>query len=257
MRVLISSGHTLKGKGTGSVGYINEGTENRILSNIVVKYLKKAGHEVDYYEINEGSDYLAKQVAKANSKNYDLVVQIHFNAFKLTDKAMGTETYYISSKGKEFAQKINDKLSTVFKDRGIKKSDGLYWLVNSKPVAVLVEACFVDSKYDTDTYKINKELVGKLIAEGIHGDSIKDINTSNSKTFYRVVAGSFTKKSNAEAIVNDLKKYNYDAFISTFTKNNVLYYRAICGSYSLKANAEAQKEKLKKYGYDAFIEVYQ
>ena len=83
MRVLISSGHTLKGKGTGSVGYINEGTENRILSNIVVKYLKKAGHEVDYYEINEGSDYLAKQVAKANSKNYDLVVQIHFNAFKL------------------------------------------------------------------------------------------------------------------------------------------------------------------------------
>ena len=95
MKILISSGHTLKGTGVGANGYINESEENRILSKIVVKYLQFAGHEVDYYEVNEGKDYLAKQVAAANSKDYDLVVQIHFNAFKLTENAMGTETYYI------------------------------------------------------------------------------------------------------------------------------------------------------------------
>ena len=85
MRLLICSGHTLQGVGCGAIGYINESKENRELSNIVVKYLKIAGHEVDYFEINEGKDYLAKQVAKANSKDYDLVVQIHFNAYKTTD----------------------------------------------------------------------------------------------------------------------------------------------------------------------------
>jgi N-acetylmuramoyl-L-alanine amidase len=194
MRVLISSGHTLKGKGTGSVGYINEGTENRILSNMVVKYLKKAGHEVDYYEINEGSDYLAKQVAKANSKDYDLVVQIHFNAFKLVEGSMGTETYYISDSGKVWAEKVNDKLSTVFKSRGVKKGEGLYWLKNSKPIAILIETCFVDSKLDTDTYKVNKDLIGKLIAEAINR---KEIDMPK-EIFYRVIAGSFSNRENAE-----------------------------------------------------------
>ena len=197
MKVLICAGHTLKGKGTGATGYINESEENRILSKIVVKYLEGAGHEVDYYEINEATDYLQKQVAKANSKNYDLVVQIHFNAHKLTENAMGTETYYISDSGKVWAEKINDKLSTVFKNRGVKKGTGLYWLKNTLPISVLIEVCFVDSKSDTNTYKLNKEYIGKLIAEAINRKEIKEVK--QSETFYRVVAGSYSKRENAEA----------------------------------------------------------
>ena len=185
----------MQGVGTGATGYINESEENRILSKIVVKYLECAGHNVDYYEINEGSDYLAKQVAKANSKDYDLVVQIHFNAFKLTENAMGTETYYLSESGKVWAEKINDKLSTVFKSRGVKKGTGLYWLKNTKGISVLIEVCFVDSKHDTDTYKVNKEHIGKLIAEAINR---KEIDMPK-EIFYRVIAGSFTKRENAEA----------------------------------------------------------
>jgi N-acetylmuramoyl-L-alanine amidase len=194
MKVLICSGHTLQGVGSGATGYINESEENRILSKIVVKYLEYAGHKVDYYEINEGSDYLAKQVAKANSKDYDLVVQIHFNAFKLVEGSMGTETYYISDSGKVWAEKVNDKLSTVFKSRGVKKGEGLYWLKNSKPIAILIETCFVDSKLDTDTYKVNKDLIGKLIAEAINR---KEIDMPK-EIFYRVIAGSFSNRENAE-----------------------------------------------------------
>ena len=215
MKVLICSGHTLKGVGTGATGYINESEENRILSKIVVKYLEYAGHEVDYYEVNEATDYLQKQVAKANSKDYDLVVQIHFNAFKLTDKSMGTETLYLSESGKVWAEKVNDKLSTVFKSRGVKKAEGLYWLKNSKPIAILIETCFVDSKHDTDTYKVNKEHIGKLIAEAINRKEIsmpKDV-------FYRVVAGSYNNRSNAEAQIENLKKKGIDnAFIDVYKK---------------------------------------
>ena len=197
MKILICAGHTLKGKGTGAVGYINESQENRSLSNIVVKYLKLAGHEVDYYEINEATDYLQKQVAKANSKDYDLVVQIHFNAYKTTDKAMGTETLYISDSGKVWAEKIDNKLGTVFQSRGVKRAEGLYWLKNSKPIAVLIETCFVDSKADTDKYLANKNKVGKLIAEAIHRREIEEIKEA-SEVFYRVIAGSFSNRENAE-----------------------------------------------------------
>ena len=156
MNVLICAGHTLKGKGTGAVGYINESQENRSLSNIVVKYLKLAGHNVDYYEINEANDYLQKQAEKANSKDYDLVVQIHFNAYKNTTDEMGTEVLYLSDSGKVWAEKINTKLSTIFKNRGVKKRTDLYWLNKTSSISCLIEVCFVDSKADTDKYLANK-----------------------------------------------------------------------------------------------------
>ena len=197
MNVLIVAGHTLKGKGTGAVGYINESQENRSLSNIVVKYLKLAGHTVDYYEINEANDYLQKQVAKANSKDYDLVVQIHFNAYKNTTDEMGTEVLYLSDSGKVWAEKINAKLSTVFKNRGVKKRTDLFWLNSTSSIACLIEVCFVDSKADTDKYLANKNKVGKLIAEAIHRREIEEVKEA-SEVFYRVKAGSYSKRENAE-----------------------------------------------------------
>jgi len=196
LKILICSGHTLQGVGSGATGYINESEENRSLSNIVVKYLKLAGHTVDYYEINEASDYLQKQVAKANSKDYDLVVQIHFNAHKNTANEMGTEVLYLSDSGKVWAEKINAKLSTVFKNRGVKKRTDLFWLNNTKSIACLIEVCFVDSKADTDKYLANKDKVGKLIAEAIHRREIEE--AKESEIFYRVIAGSFSKRENAE-----------------------------------------------------------
>ena len=219
MKVLISAGHTLEGKGTGADEYINESSENRILSKIVVEYLKLAGHEVDYHEVNKSNNHVSEQIAMANSKSYDLVVQIHFNAHKKTDESVGTETLYVSNNGKAFADKVNAKLSTVFRNRGIKKRDDLSWLTKTKSSSILIEVCFVDSKHDTDTYKVNKDLVGKLIAEGIHGKDIKASNEETTGIFYRVVAGSYSKKENAEAQVELLKSKGINSvFIDVYKK---------------------------------------
>ena len=219
MRILVSAGHTSKGKGLGAIGYINESEENRILSKIVVEYLRLAGHEVDYHEVNESNSHVSELIAAANSKSYDLVVQIHFNAHKTTDSAMGTETLYASNNGKAFAEKVNAKLSTVFKSRGVKARTDLSWLSRTKTTSILIETCFVDSKCDTDTYKVNKDLVGKLIAEGIHGADIKASNAETTDIFYRVVAGSYSKRENAEAQVKLLKSKGINsAFIDVYKK---------------------------------------
>ena len=219
MRVLISAGHTLEGKGIGAIGYINESEENRILSKIVVEYLKLAGHEVDYHEVNKSNNHVSEQIAMANSKSYDLVVQIHFNAHKKTDESVGTETLYVSNNGKAFADKVNAKLSTVFRNRGIKKRDDLSWLTKTKSSSILIEVCFVDSKHDADTYKVNKDLVGKLIAEGIHGKDIKASNEETTGIFYRVVAGSYSKRENAEAQAELLRNKGINSvFIDVYKK---------------------------------------
>ena len=219
MRVLISAGHTLEGKGIGAIGHINESEENRVLSKVIVEYLKLAGHEVDYHEVNKSNDHVSEQVIKANSKSYDLVVQIHFNAYKTTSNAMGTETLYSSERGKVYAEKVNTKLSTVFKNRGAKKRTDLSWLNKTSSAAILIETCFVDSKSDTDTYKINKDLIGRLIAEGIHGKDIKASSEDITSIYYRVVAGSYSKRENAEAQVELLKSKGINSvFIDVYKK---------------------------------------
>lgn len=184
MRVLVSAGHTLNGVGSGAVGFINESQENRVLAKYVVEYLKKLCHEVDYHEVNSGSDYINQQAKKANSKNYDVVVQVHFNSSD-NAAANGTEVIYRSSKGKVFAQKVQDKLKTEFKDRKIKhdindiKRD-LGWLRLTKPPAILIETCFVSNKSDTDKYTSNREKIAKLIAEGIADQTITENNNSDT-----------------------------------------------------------------------------
>ncbi|MCC0783364.1 N-acetylmuramoyl-L-alanine amidase [Clostridioides sp. ES-S-0108-01] len=168
MKIAIVPGHTLTGKGTGAVGYIDEGKENRILTELIVKWLKQGGATVYTGKVDNSSNYLSEQCKIANKQDVDLAVQIHFNANSTTLNPMGTETIYKTNNGKVYANRVNDKLATVFKNRGA-KSDvrGLYWLNHTKAPAILIETCFVDSKADTDYYIKNKNTVAKLIAEGI------------------------------------------------------------------------------------------
>ena len=183
MKVAIVPGHTLTGKGTGATGYINEGTENRILMDLVVKWLKKGGATVYSGKVDKSNNYLAEQCQIANKQNVDVAVQIHFNADHTTLDKMGTETIYKTNNGKKYADRVNKKLATVFKNRGA-KSDvrGLYWLSHTKAPAILIEVCFVDSKADTDYYIRHKDIVAKLIAEGILN---KNINNEGVKQMYK------------------------------------------------------------------------
>lgn len=198
MKIALSAGHTSTGKGTGAVGFINESTENRVMFNLVKKYLEQAGHTVYVCNVEKGADYLQQQVALANKQTTDVSVQIHFNSSSTTNSAVGTETLYKTNAGKVVADRINAKLATKFKNRGTKKRDNLYWLNKCKSTTVLIEVCFVSSKADTDIYKANKEAIAKLIAEGIVGHNISSTQTvvnsattSNNKTNFSV--GSYNK----------------------------------------------------------------
>ena len=140
MRICVVAGHTSEGKGTGAVGYINESAENRVVAKKVVEYLKQAGHEATYGEINKSDNYLAEQVAIANRSKYDLVVQIHFNAGGGT----GTETLYKTNSGKKYAEQVTKSLGKMYKQRGIKQRTDLYWLNKTSSPAILIETCFAE-----------------------------------------------------------------------------------------------------------------
>ena len=210
MNICIVAGHTTTGKGTGAVGYINESAENRVLGKKVTEYIKKAGHNCDYYEINKSDTYLKDQTNFANKKVYDAVIQIHFNANKNTLSPMGTETLYKSSKGKAIAERVTNKLGLLYKQRGVKLRTDLHWLNATKYPAILIETCFVDSKADADKYISNKDATAKLIAEGIIGKSIPNTPVVNeSGILWSVCVGAYKNKNKADAIVKELKEKGY------------------------------------------------
>ena len=269
MKIGVHAGHNPDGKiGCGAIGLIKESTEARKVKEEVIRLLKLVGHTTYDCTIDNGtsvSDIVNKQVQKSNAQTLDLTVSIHFNA-GANDKSgngatTGVEVLMTSIDGikKETGTRICANVAKLgYKNRGNKKRTDLGFLNRTVAKAILVECCFVDDYDDVKLY--NYKTIALAIAEGIHGSSITESTTStsttSSNTYYRVVAGSYIKRENAETTVNELKKKGYDAFIATFTNDGKLYFRSVCGSYSVRANADAQIEKLKKDGYSAFIEVY-
>ena len=71
----------------------------------------------------------------------------------------------------------------------------------------------------------------------------------SASTIYRVQCGAFSKKNNANNLLNNIKQKGFDAFI---TMQDSLY-KVQCGAFSKKANAENLQKKLKAAGFEAVI----
>lgn len=174
-KIALSIGHSIlkNGECTSASGVVNEYKYNKKLAPYIKKYLEKVGCIVDIINVPE-KKYTSKssektyKLDKINGYKYDMAIELHLNC--ANGKAHGCEVYYVSSKGKEIAQKIDEKLGTVFTDRGVKTAQ-LYFLTKTDCPSALVESFFCDSKSD---YKIGKnyDKIGKLIAEGIAGVNI-------------------------------------------------------------------------------------
>lgn len=80
--------------------------------------------------------------------------------------------------------------------------------------------------------------------------------TSTTNTLYRVVAGSFRNRTNAEIRVKELKNHSIDTFILQNKIGNKTYYRVIAGSFKNRQNANNRLLELATLGIDSFIDIY-
>ena len=229
MIIGLDAGHTLSGAGTGaSSKYASETVKNREILNKLTAILREKGHTVVNCTIDKSSNDLADRVAIANAQNLDLFVSLHLNAYKLTEEAMGVETYIYngSYSGKEanrtIAKRVNDKLvkNIGWKNRGVKEAN-YYVLKNTKAPAILVELGFCDSKADMDLWDTTK--IAKALFESITNTAYTPTTTSSSTTtsgdtYYRVIVGSYKNRDNAVAQQNKLKSAGFDSFLEALKK---------------------------------------
>lgn len=217
MKFNIHAGHNPSNKvACGSVGYLNESDENRVVCKGLVEKINNSGniaYDCTCDNGNSQKDVLQKIVAKCNTNNVDYNISIHFNALSksLKDgKTKGIEVW-INPKLKgtiteSVAKNICDSVSKLgFTNRGVKYSDTLYVLKNLSN-CMLIECCFVDDEDDFLLYNQSKMI--DAIFEGLNINIIPKDEVSNGKLYY-VIAGVYSKLDNAKSLQDILAKNGY------------------------------------------------
>ncbi|MGO4887054.1 N-acetylmuramoyl-L-alanine amidase [Anaerobacillus sp. MEB173] len=182
---VISSGH---GKYVrGAVGYIDEVTEARRITDKVAQYLNQLGCTVHKFHDDTSRnvrDNINTIVRYHNSKQRDLDISIHFNAG--TKEIGGVEVLYLSDGNRSISAKVSAAISEAIgiRDRGAKKRTDLGFLNNTNKPAILIEVCFVDTKSNTDAYQKYFNECCIAIAEAVTGKQLKKgvVNVSTNQT---------------------------------------------------------------------------
>ncbi|KYG91958.1 N-acetylmuramoyl-L-alanine amidase [Metasolibacillus sp. FSL K6-0083] len=162
----LSAGHWHVG--TGAVGIIDEVTEARRVVKCVAGLLQNKGMKVriilDDRSTNQRQNL--NYLIAAHQKGKGLHVSVHFNAVaQTTNNGLGTEVLYRRKEMELLASKISAAISQVsgLRNRGAKQRTDLAFL-NALPQAILIEVCFVNSKYDVACYQRHFPLICKAIA---------------------------------------------------------------------------------------------
>lgn len=263
MKIILTVGHSILKNGNCTsadgrpYGGILEYSYNKAIVERTAAYLRSAGHTVDVLvcpelQFGKSTEEKSYKISRVNNGGYDMVTELHLNASKFHDKR-GCEVLYVSSAGKEIASRIQQQLTTVFKDRGIRCRNNLYMLTQTKPISVMIESFFCDNP--ADCRAAEKHDVALLIAQGIHG-RLLTVNANGQSTgfLYRVQTGAFTVKANAERLMKRLKDKGFLAFVTSVDLGQIIY-RVQVGAFTVKANAEEMRRKLHTAGFDAIIVV--
>jgi hypothetical protein len=170
MKIVISSGHGKLVR--GAEGVLDEVDEARKVVNAVAQLLKRAGVGVEVFHddvSHSQSENLDRIVAFHNSKERELDVSVHFNAYETTASPMGCEVLYVTQS--ELAKKTADEICAAsrLKNRGAKKRTDLAFLNGTNEPAILIETCFVDSQADADLYRSHFDPICEAISAALSG----------------------------------------------------------------------------------------
>ncbi|MBG9657134.1 N-acetylmuramoyl-L-alanine amidase [Cytobacillus firmus] len=270
MKLYLDPGH-----GGTDPGAQGNGIREKDIALDIAKKIKNillAGYqniEVRMSRENDMTKSLSQRTSEANSWGADFYLSIHCNA--ANGAARGYEDFIHNSLGSTsqtagYQNIIHAEVTKLNEliDRGKKKAD-FHVLRESAMPALLTENGFIDNSADAALMK--DPLWRQRVAQG-HVNGIakafslkakpavppqppKPVDPSN---LYRVIAGSFTNRKNAEERSAVLKNKSIESVIATAEISGTVWYRVQAGAFSTKENAEKQLETVKKAGItDAYI----
>ncbi|MGM0827454.1 MAG: N-acetylmuramoyl-L-alanine amidase [Bacillota bacterium] len=257
--IMIDPGHGGADPGAVYKGY-EEKTFNLLTALIVRDYLL-ANYNVNILMTRTGNQTLSltDRSNLANRSKPDFFLSIHHNAGGGT----GFESYVyngkVSSQTLTYQRIIHEEVMASVKapysviDRG-KKRANFHVLRETTMSSLLLEILFVDNPKDVAL--LNNANFRNTVAVSIARGVAKALGLPaiiDEKELFKVIAGSFTKRDNADNRVNELKRKGINSFIDTAVISGKTYYRVQTGAFAERVNAENQVNSLKKMGIEAFI----
>ena len=236
---------------------LNLATSRMVRNNLVSKY------EVDVALTRDDDQTieLKQRTDFANAQKADFFLSIHHNA----SGGSGFETFIfngtVPNETIELQTSIHTKIAKDILnkygilDRG-KKRANFHVLRETKMNALLIEVLFVDNEKDLKLLMNPSFIMDVSI---VIADATAEALKLPLKykpiegTLYKVIAGSFSDRENAENHLNKLIQKGFGAFISTTVIDNKNFYRIQAGAFADRENAEAFVAKLMNAGFESFI----
>lgn len=231
-KIFIDAGHG--GNDPGAVGNgLREKDLTLKISKKIADILKDYDCSVKLSRTGDQTLSLKQRTDAANKWGADYLLSVHINAGGGT----GYEDFIFNGGVSANTTKYRDvihaevvkAIGSGVRNRGKKKAN-FHMVRQSRMPAMLSENMFIDTKADADKLKSNAfiDKVAQGHANGlIKAFGLKKKQTSKPKpkpaakgeTFYRVVAGSYKERKNADAQAAKLKKLGVDGvFIDVYKK---------------------------------------
>ncbi|WP_404331949.1 N-acetylmuramoyl-L-alanine amidase [Mesobacillus maritimus] len=264
MKLYLDPGHG--GSDPGAIG--NGLREKDIALDIALKIRSILTNQYENVQVKmsrtgDTSKSLSQRTNEANSWDADFYLSIHCNAFN--GSAKGYEDYIHtsladSSTTAKYQDIIHAEVIKVnqLQDRGQKKAN-FHVLRESAMPALLTENGFIDNAQDAALMKQSswRQKVAQGHANGIEkAFSLIKKQNDDSKTdaVYKVIAGAFKSRENADERVTFLRSKGIDSFVVTLSISGETWYRVQAGAFSNRENAEKRLEEVKRTGIeDAYI----
>ncbi|MCA0171324.1 N-acetylmuramoyl-L-alanine amidase [Bacillus sp. RAR_GA_16] len=259
--VVIDPGHGGSDPGATYKNFQEKNFNLAISQMVHDRLLSKYQVEVVLTRETDKTVELKKRTDLSNAIKADFFLSIHNNA----SGGSGFETFiYNGQVPNETIQlqttihnKIADNILKKYKilDRG-KKRANFFVLRETKMNALLIEVLFVDNDQDLklltnpsfimDISSVIADATAQALKLPVKSKPIED-------TLYKVIAGSFRDRENAEEHLSKLIQKGFGGFIFSTVVDKKTFYRVQVGAFREKNNAEDLVGKLTKAGFDSFI----
>lgn len=274
MKLYLDPGHG--GQDPGAQGHgLNEKDVTLAIALKIRSILQNDYENIDV-KMSRSSDTtksLSQRSSEANAWGADFFLAIHINSGAST--ALGYEDYIYSglsnsSKTAQYQDIIHAEVMKVnqLKDRGQKQAN-FHVLRESNMPALLSENGFISNDHDAALMKQSSWI--QKVAQGHVNGLAKAFGLKRKATvppkpatppkpdsgsLFKVIAGSFKSKENADERVDLLKSKGIESFVDTTNISGKTWYRVQAGAFSNRENAEERIAEVKKAGInDAFLVV--